>query len=115
MIPLYTPNGVVRAGSAHALQNCISVECFVHNLQMATKNCHDDCSVKKDFNSYISHQQRAAALLMQAADFLNVNTSDRSTEYQQLHLHQSQVTTNDHLLKELDETREGHQHRGESD
>ncbi|KAH3714834.1 hypothetical protein DPMN_057535 [Dreissena polymorpha] len=53
-------------------------------------------------------QQRAAALLRQAADLLNVNTSDRSTQYQ--HLHQSLVTTNDNLLKELDETRERPQH-----
>ncbi|KAH3864073.1 hypothetical protein DPMN_027086 [Dreissena polymorpha] len=51
----------------------------------------------------MSQQQNAAALLRQAADLLNVNTSDRSTQYQ--HLHQSLVTTNYHLLKELDETR----------
>ncbi|KAH3750621.1 hypothetical protein DPMN_185149 [Dreissena polymorpha] len=33
----------------------------------------------------MSQQQRAAALLRQAADLLNVNTSDRSTQYQHLH------------------------------
>jgi len=33
----------------------------------------------------MSQQQRAAALLRQAADLLNVNTSDSSTQYQHLH------------------------------
>ncbi|KAH3705357.1 hypothetical protein DPMN_080428 [Dreissena polymorpha] len=33
----------------------------------------------------MSQQQRAAALLRQAADLLNVNTCDRSTQYQHLH------------------------------
>ncbi|KAH3827778.1 hypothetical protein DPMN_129721 [Dreissena polymorpha] len=33
----------------------------------------------------MSEQQRAAALLRQAAELLNVNTSDRSTQYQHLH------------------------------
>ncbi|KAH3874532.1 hypothetical protein DPMN_037777 [Dreissena polymorpha] len=33
----------------------------------------------------MSQQQRAAALLRQAADLLNVNTSDRNTQYQHLH------------------------------
>ncbi|KAH3800872.1 hypothetical protein DPMN_154515 [Dreissena polymorpha] len=77
----------------------------------------------------MSQQQRAAALLRQAADLLNVNTCDRSTQYQHLHqnsgsvstgpLHRGVirflVTTNDHLLKELEVTRERHQHKGESD
>ena len=33
----------------------------------------------------MSQKQRAAALLGQAADLLNVNTIDRSTQYQHLH------------------------------
>ncbi|KAH3751965.1 hypothetical protein DPMN_186573 [Dreissena polymorpha] len=53
----------------------------------------------------MSQQQgaAAAALLRHAADLLNVNTSDRRTQYQHLHQYTlSLVTTNDHLLKELD-------------
>ncbi|KAH3866515.1 hypothetical protein DPMN_029590 [Dreissena polymorpha] len=89
----------------------------------------------------LTKQRATAALLRQAAELLNVNTSDRSTQYQHLHQYpvskeawtskyrncgsartgllypgviRSLVTTNDHLLKELDETRERHQYRGES-
>ncbi|XP_052236371.1 coadhesin-like isoform X3 [Dreissena polymorpha] len=46
LIPLYTPIGVVRAGTAHVLQYGVLVECYVNNLQMATKNCHDDVFIE---------------------------------------------------------------------